>query len=343
MISVIIPVYNTEKYLNRCIDSVLNSAYHDFEVILVDDGSTDKSPEICEEYSRQDSRIKVLRQENQGVSAARNRGLCCCQGEWVVFVDSDDYISEHFLGMAAREEYRAYDYLLFDFTTSRQEPAAWDSPAEPLFLRGSGMQKLLKRVLVPRKLSPEGNADFRSPCARAYKKSVIDKYSIRFSTDLAVGEDLLFNMEYLLRAKSCVYLPVSVYLYDIHTGSATHGFRTGLVKNHATLQRELKKLLITCGRFSSLEREFYSYSLENMTYVLVWEVFSPLSPRPWRTNLRLCHRIRKNRIYQKAMREHWNTGILPRRILVLFFRMRCCLMTALICKASFAYLEKKSF
>ena len=90
MISVIIPVYNVESYLGRCIDSVLRSDYEDFELILVNDGSTDASPRICAEYARRDSRVRVLSQENKGVSAARNRGLESCRGEWVVSVDGDD-------------------------------------------------------------------------------------------------------------------------------------------------------------------------------------------------------------------------------------------------------------
>ena len=103
MISVIIPVYNTENYLHRCIDSVLNSACDDFEIILVNDGSTDNSPAICEEYARRDGRIRVIHQENCGVSSARNKGLDHCRGEWIVFVDSDDFISRDFLGLIAQK------------------------------------------------------------------------------------------------------------------------------------------------------------------------------------------------------------------------------------------------
>ena len=119
MISVIIPVYNLERYLYRCIDSVLRSTYTDFELILVDDGSTDASPQICEDYTERDSRVRLLRQENQGVSAARNRGLDVCQGEWVVFVDADDRISPDHLSLVAGPE--DADLLLFDFAEDPEE------------------------------------------------------------------------------------------------------------------------------------------------------------------------------------------------------------------------------
>ena len=90
MISVIVPVYNTEKYLNRCVDSVLSQTYTDFELLLVDDGSTDSSGTICDSYALQDERVRVFHQVNGGVSSARKLGLDNAQGEWVTLIDSDD-------------------------------------------------------------------------------------------------------------------------------------------------------------------------------------------------------------------------------------------------------------
>ena len=129
MISVVIPVYNVERYLRGCLDSVLRSAYQDFELILVNDGSADKSLDICKEYAARDRRIRLISQENAGVSAARNRGLTACRGEWVVFVDADDKISPDFLGLIAREE--AQDLLLFDFARTEEELEAAPVPAAP--------------------------------------------------------------------------------------------------------------------------------------------------------------------------------------------------------------------
>lgn len=97
VISVIVPVYNAEKYLNRCIDSILNQTFKDFELILVDDGSKDSSGNICEKYAEQDQRIKVIHQENKGQAAARNRGVINASGEWIAFVDADDLIQQQML------------------------------------------------------------------------------------------------------------------------------------------------------------------------------------------------------------------------------------------------------
>jgi glycosyltransferase involved in cell wall biosynthesis len=92
MISVIVPVYNSSLHLERCIDSILNQSYGDFELLLINDGSTDDSGLICDKYSLQDKRVRTFHQTNKGVSAARNHGLCVSNGEWITFIDSDDYI-----------------------------------------------------------------------------------------------------------------------------------------------------------------------------------------------------------------------------------------------------------
>ena len=94
LISIIVPIYNVEKYLSRCINSVLSQTFPDFELLLIDDGSTDKSGYICDGYAQKDSRIKVFHIENGGVSAARNYGLDNARGEWITFVDADDWIDK---------------------------------------------------------------------------------------------------------------------------------------------------------------------------------------------------------------------------------------------------------
>ena len=103
MISIIVPVYNTEKYLRRCIDSVLAQTYQDFELLLIDDGSKDSSGAICDEYAAQDARVRVFHKENGGVSSARNVGLDNARGEWITFVDADDWIESDMLELLLRK------------------------------------------------------------------------------------------------------------------------------------------------------------------------------------------------------------------------------------------------
>ena len=97
LISVIVPIYNVERYLKACVDSIVNQTYSNLEIILVDDGSPDKCPEICDEYAKRDKRIKVIHQENGGLSAARNAGINVVRGEFLTFIDSDDFVSKNYV------------------------------------------------------------------------------------------------------------------------------------------------------------------------------------------------------------------------------------------------------
>nr|WP_304578070.1 glycosyltransferase family A protein [uncultured Acetatifactor sp.] len=412
MISVIIPVYNAEPYLNRCIDSVLASAYSDFEIILVNDGSTDRSPDICRAYAENDSRVVFLSQENRGVSSARNLGLEAARGEWIVFLDSDDFITDDYLSLTADKAYGQQDLILFRFakhasSASRPAPGETDSSLpgaadsglsgamdsglpgaadsglsgatacadavhlspdfatgsdgivpdrapnvrdgqgadnfseKALLYQGGEMLDLISRILVPRPLTESCSPDFRTPCARAYRRSLIERYSIRFSPDIRIGEDLLFNLEYQLRAKSCAYVPKTVYFYDIHGDSSSHHFNPGLRQNHGRLLEAVRETLEKNGMFPRLQRDYCSYALENLTYVLIREIFSPLSTRKYRESRRLCREMRRSPLYRQAMRQNLSTGILPRRILVSAFWLRCYLLTALISRVSYAWLERR--
>ena len=115
IISIIIPVYNAEKTLNRCVDSVLNQTFHDWELLLIDDGSKDRSMYLCDEYALKDKRIKVFHKKNGGVSSARNMGLDYARGEWITFVDSDDYICENIFDLVSSHN---EDLLIFNYGSS---------------------------------------------------------------------------------------------------------------------------------------------------------------------------------------------------------------------------------
>lgn len=161
MLSVIIPVYNVEKYLARCVDSVLSQTFSDFEVILVDDGSPDKSPEICDEYVRKDSRVKVIHKKNGGLSSARNAGLEICKGEYIFFIDSDDYLTDKnvvfdFMNKAKSEN--------SDFVYSLMNHAS-DTKVSEI--------KCCKRFISDNKLFFLSNPYFFSAWNKVYKRTLL--------------------------------------------------------------------------------------------------------------------------------------------------------------------------
>ena len=331
MISVIVPVYNLENYLNRCIDSVLRSTYADFELILIDDGSTDASPRICRDYAGRDNRVRLLRQENRGVSAARNRGLEVCRGEWVVFVDGDDCISEDFLELIARESGRNPDLMLFDFTEEGTAPVSGKSE-EAIRYGREDMLTLVRNTLALRQLRNRGNVNFLSSCARAMKRHVIDRYGLRFSEDLFGGEDTLFGIEYLLRAESCTYIPQAVYVYNIHRDSSSRRFNPRLADNHELLAGKIQYALNERGILPALEEEYHSYVLNLLTSLLLRWVFSPRNPADFRKKREMCRRLWANEIFRRAMERSGRCGIWERRVFLFLFRLRWYRVLDLICR-----------
>ena len=336
MISVIIPVYNTEQSLGQCIDSVLKSTYKDFELILVNDGSTDNSLAICRSYCEKDKRIWMINQENRGVSEARNRAIDASRGDWIVFVDSDDMISSKFLEMVAEED--TVDLLLFDFIKLGHEAKRKESI---VFTPYEDKKKvLICKAIEGHQLSGDGNTNMRSPCGKAYRRSVIDKYSIRFIPGVLMGEDILFNIEFILRANSCKYITVPVYLYTVRMGSVMHGFVSGLLQNYLIFQKELKDALVRHGVFFEVENTYYANALENMAYVLIKEIFSPYNKKTYSEKRMLCKKMAEDEIYTRALKDNYNTGILARRILLCFFRHKCYYAVKIICNISHFFLER---
>ena len=367
MISVIIPVYNTEKYLDRCIRSVLDSTCENLEIILIDDGSGDGSLEICRAYCRKDCRVRLLTQEHRGVSEARNRGIQESRGEWLVFVDSDDFISEDFFDLIMQEEHQSYDLLIFDFLRRKKNTGTADIMAavpvqnirtysyilsdEARPSRGGidhGMPfghgkkerlRLLAHLLNGTQLTGTSNISLLSPWAKAYKKSVAEQFSIRFPEDLAIGEDRIFNIEYLLHMQSCMYIHKTVYCLELRPDSAMHGFSPDYLPNDLRYQRHLKSRLLKGGIFRYIEKSYYSSVLSCMADVLIRGIFHPHSPRTRCENYRLCRMMHRFPIYRRALRYNKSTGVLPRRVLLFCFRIKCFCLAALLAKASYKVLE----
>lgn len=212
MISVIIPVYNVEKYLRECLDSVIAQTYKNLEILLVDDGSTDSSGAICDEYAVRDSRVRVIHRENQGVSAARNLALDLAKGSYISFVDADDIIAERFLETlygAVQEtgaEIAACNFRRFQ--TGEQIEAA------------AGERRLLTRkeaLLEMTRLGYNSRGEFiTSPCNKLYKKEIFD--AIRYPVGKRYEDEYVIH-KLLLRIESFCECTDILYFYRQHSGS----------------------------------------------------------------------------------------------------------------------------
>lgn len=221
LVSIIVPVYNAEQFLSRCIESILYQTYTNFELLLVDDGSTDESGRICDEYSLKDARIKVYHKPNGGVSSARNYGLLKIEGGYLTFVDSDDFLDkEHIQTMI--EYVPAYDWVM----SSR------------IVVDDNG-EKLLFTDHVSEKIEAHGEKQVDETCMKTpllfvyvtnklYKTAIIKEYGIQFIQESYVHEDGLFNYNYVQHVKSFVMLPKASYYCLANPNSITHSRYTDL-------------------------------------------------------------------------------------------------------------------
>lgn len=205
MISIIIPVYNAEQYLHRCIDSILAQSYTDFELLLIDDGSSDGSGVVCDEYATQDSRVRVFHKKNGGVSSARNLGLDNAQGEYITFCDADDYVGTEWLVAFCYAMEQKVDFIVQGFYK-----VVGDDTVEnvlPPFTGTSNeeLQELIKRLVT--------SSCFGYIWVCAFRRELIESHKIRFDENSAFTEDAQFIAKSLEYTASFEYVSEANYYY----------------------------------------------------------------------------------------------------------------------------------
>lgn len=217
-VSIIVPVYNTEKYLKRCIDSIISQTYHDWELILIDDGSVDKSGEICDEYASFDSRIQVIHQKNKGVSHARNVGINVARGTYIMFCDSDDYVSNNWvedLYTAVREHSASMVYCNYIKVSEIGDISQKSNLKIENVNIDSDRNKFI--YYINRILNSITGWEIWN---RLFIREIISENRIRFSEECEnFAEDLCFVLEYLLYCKTIIGIEAANYYYVEHPNS----------------------------------------------------------------------------------------------------------------------------
>lgn len=232
MISIIVPVYNATKYLTRCVDSIRQQSRKEWELILVDDGSSDSSGSLCDELAKKDSRIRVIHQKNQGVSSARNTGLDMASGEYIMFVDADDWVEPTLCETLIKHSIET-DVVISGFyyvTVSGRQENTFSCHHLKISMDGqfpSYFDELYEKNLL------------NSPWAKLYRRSLIGKQ--RFSEEVALGEDLLFNLEYFKKCTSIEIVQFAGYDYNcLNENSATKKLRTNDFQQVIALYEQVK-------------------------------------------------------------------------------------------------------
>lgn len=254
-VSIIIPIYNAENYLSRAIESVQNQTLKDIEIILVNDGSTDGSLAICEEYRDKDKRIKLINIVNSGVAVARNRGIEIATGDYLGFVDADDYIDDSmYENMYKRIIGDSSDICVCNYILESKNSKQYiDININESIL--DNKEQVIDKIMIPligatKLLGEDVLLGFRGSVLYLYKRELIETYNIKFKTGLKIGEDFLFNLNYLQYANKASIDKGYYYYYYINETSATQRYRDDWWIIHKKLIEYVEKFLININLIS---------------------------------------------------------------------------------------------
>lgn len=273
MIDVIIPVYNCEKYISRCIESVIHQSYSSWKLYIVDDGSTDSSKHIAQKFAEKDKRINIIEKDNGGVSSARNIGLDYCSQEIVVFIDADDWIEENYFQLIVENWSDDIDVLLFDYFESYglNEKKASFFFNENIRAKTNGME--LKSICIETLLGKDikkncaANNTIAVPWAKAYRRTILEDYDIRFKPGIFLNEDLLFNIRVFTVDSEIKYVNNNVYDYFQNSVSISNSLEKkgclAIIKNQVECQKYIEKILPL--KYKSLLKYIY---LKNVKLIL---------------------------------------------------------------------------
>lgn len=272
-VSIIIPIYNTGDKLVRCLESVLNQTHDDFECLLVDDGSIDQSPRIIDEFAAKDSRFKAIHKPNGGVSSARNEGLRIADGEWVVFLDSDDTIKPNHIEAMLSVVEDGIDIVFtgFEQIVAGNQIVKGHAYDRQIYKGKDGIAKFLDETEA---------LNFMIPWDRMYRRSVIVEEEIQFDTKLSLSEDRLFCYQYLLHISGIATIPEITYVHD--------------ATDQNSLSNRFYPFSVNAYRYDTFvdatEKLLSAYTLPDHTMFLLWKYTWDLMVQ----TLSSLHGIKKN-------------------------------------------------
>lgn len=296
LVSIIVPVFNAEKYLSECIESILLQSYENIEVLLVNDGSQDKSGKICEEYAVKDSRIKTLHQDNMGPSAARNKGIHHSKGMFLQFADADDQLEPSMVEKLVNHKSKA-DLVLCGYKavndTEKKRIVEEVSPSRQGYYLMEEFMKFFSELFKKNLIN--------SPCNKLYDANIVKNHMIKFDTDIRQGEDLLFNIKYLQFCSEINIINNSLYLYikTNNSTSLTKKYKVHYFDNRLKILNELSKLVTKYQNIVPENKELiYEVSTDYLVLSLS-NIYNYDSRRSWKKKKKEINNIINSNWVQK--------------------------------------------
>lgn len=311
LVSIIIPVYNAETSLDKCITSILHQTYKEIEVLLINDGSTDNSAIMCEQYATKDRRIHVIHQHNAGPSAARNTGIQAAMGTYIQFIDADDYIEPD---MTKRLVKAMNQYVQLAICGNR------------LIKNTNGKVQTINNIPAVSGVYPliefmksfgtlYHNNLMHSPCNKLYRTDLIKKFNLYFMEDVRMGEDLLFNLEYLNVCTHISIMKDPLYNYVIYNNhSLTGSFKKGFFENQKMLFEKTRTFLVEKDVYTEENKSFVGIRYTTSMIGCFNNVFHRSSPLSSMQRREYICRIVKDHWVRKNI-EHFKHQTIQKRLI----------------------------
>ena len=319
LISVIIPVYKVEKYLEKCVDSVINQTYKNLEIILVDDGSPDNCPKICDEYAKKDKRIKVIHKENGGVGSARNKGMEKAVGEYITFVDSDDWLEKNFI----QEMLFIINKYKVDYVTCGYY-RVYENKKE--IINGNLEEIVIdSKEYVNKLLNVQNGYGFVH--MKLIKKEKIS--SLRFEEKLVVGEDALFNIQLCKNIEKIVIYNKPLYNYYFNTNSVVRKYNNEYCNNYLKSMIYMSEYIRKNYKSENVIQNLYNYIAYHVLLICVNYCYHPDNPNKGR---KLLVETVKIDLFKEAINNSNYNGLsVSRKISLFTLKYKLYFLMSLIC------------
>lgn len=320
LISIIVPVYNSQDYIKKCLNSIINQSYDNIEIIIVDDGSNDKSLEIIKELALKDKRIIVLNQKNSGVSSARNKGMEIAKGQWISFVDSDDWIEKDYcqVMLDCANKYNA-DYVCCGYKR------VYNNHIELINSDGKILEYKNSKYLL--KLLNVQNCYGFCHMKLINKKIIKD---IKFNENIKVGEDALFNVELCNNCSKMIVVNKPLYNYYFNSTSVVRKYDENYVTkylNSMILMSEYIDNMYSLDK--SVLQNLYNYVAYHVLLIAVNYCYHPLNKNKKKSLRNVCN----NELFKKSIKNsNYDNMSITRKITLFTIKHKLYFITGLICK-----------
>lgn len=320
LISVIVPIYNGEKYIEECLESIINQTYKNLQIILIDDGSKDKSGKICDEYAKKDKRIEVIHKENAGVSAARNTGLDNARGEWITFIDADDSVEKDFCKNLMQNETNDVDCIMCGYSRLIN-----DKKIEIESIGFSNKFEDSRKYLIC-SLNPQTGVGFSH--MKIIRMSAIG--NIRFNDNLKVAEDALFNIQLSENIRKIIFVDEKLYNYRLNTNSTVKKYDDKYTEKYLKAMEE-------CGRYIRIKysndceiiQNYYNFVAYHVLLIAVNYCYNPQNLNKRKTLKEICNEA----IFSEGIiKSNYENLSLTRKITLFTIKYKLYIATGIICK-----------